>query len=199
MEDIIQIKCPFDGAVLSVKNQPGIESKYVTCPVCNHKYPFTQFKRVALSGPADEPGTEYPHEEEKTSYDSGDVPEMPAREAENFTLGLLRLAGSEVTFRLKPGRNVIGRKATKSTADFQIDTADNRSMSREHIVVEVKKVPGSGFVHYVYLFKEKVNDTFIGAEPLLFGDCLILNHGDIIKLPDATLTFEIPDDEATEI
>ena len=46
MDEIIQIKCPFDGAILSVKNQPGIETKNVTCPACKHKYPFTQYKRV---------------------------------------------------------------------------------------------------------------------------------------------------------
>lgn len=27
MDEIIQIKCPFDGAILSVKNQPDIETK----------------------------------------------------------------------------------------------------------------------------------------------------------------------------
>lgn len=46
MDDIIQIRCPFCRAILSVKNQPKIESKNVTCPVCKHKYPFPQFKRI---------------------------------------------------------------------------------------------------------------------------------------------------------
>lgn len=27
MDEIIQIKCPFDGVILSVKNQPDIETK----------------------------------------------------------------------------------------------------------------------------------------------------------------------------
>ena len=27
MDEIIQIKCPFDGAILSVKNQPDIDKK----------------------------------------------------------------------------------------------------------------------------------------------------------------------------
>lgn len=46
MNYVIKIKCPFDGAVLSVKNQPGIERKSVTCPVCRNKYPFTRYTRV---------------------------------------------------------------------------------------------------------------------------------------------------------
>ena len=192
MDDIIQIKCPFDGAILSVKNQPGIESKNVTCPICKHKYPFTQFKRVDKTvNTGDDPDTEYPggngHNDEAT--DLGQL---------NFTIGRLKVSGAGTTFRLKPGRNVIGRKATKSGADFQIDTGEQRAMSREHIVVEVKKVPAKGFVHYLSLFKEKVNKTWLGNEQLLFGDVIVLNHGDIIKLPDATLIFEIPDDEATD-
>lgn len=199
MDEIIQIKCPFDGAVLSVKNQPGIETKNVTCPICKHKYPFTQFKRVYNTsvGSGD---TEYPDFEEHTNYAyDGGSGEKTNLGGMNFTIGKVKLIGTGISYQLKPGRNVIGRKGTKSSADFQIDTADKRLMSREHIVIEVKKVPPKGFVHYISLFKEKVNKTCIGNEPLLYGDCIVLNHGDVIKLPDADLKFEIPDDEATEI
>ena len=200
MDEIIQIKCPFDGAVLSVKNQPGIETKNVTCPICKHKYPFTQFKKVIPANSNDDPDTEYPNGDESTSYAyGGDSDEKTDFGEMNFTLGKVKLIGTGISYQLKVGRNIIGRKGTKSNANFQIDTAEKRSMSREHIVIEVKKVPGKGFVHYVSLFKEKVNKTYIGNEPLLYGDCIVLNHGDIIKLPDASLKFEIPDDEGTDI
>ena len=33
MNDLIQIQCPGDGAILTIKNQPGLENKNVTCPV----------------------------------------------------------------------------------------------------------------------------------------------------------------------
>lgn len=201
MDEIIQIKCPFDGAVLSVKNQPGIETKNVTCPICKHKYPFTQFRRVNQTSSNDDPDTEYPGgEEEKTSYTYGN---KSSEETEigspNFTLGKLKILGGSGSYQLKPGRNIIGRRGQKSEANFQIDTGEKRSMSREHIVIDVKKVPGKGFVHYISLFKEKVNKTYIGNEPLVYGDCIILAHGDVIKLPDANLKFEIPDEEATDI
>lgn len=200
MNEIIQIKCPFDGAVLSVKNQPGIETKDVICPICKHKYPFTQFKRVTQTMDNREPGTEYPGNEEHTRYAYGNHSNEETDFGQmNFTLGKVRLLGTGVSYQLKPGRNVIGRKGEKSNADFQIDTAEKRSMSREHIVIEVKKVPSKGFVHYVSLFKERINKTYIGDEPILYGDCMVLNHGDIIKLPDASLKFEIPDDDATNI
>lgn len=204
MDEIIQIKCPFDGAVLSVKNQPGIETKNVTCPICKHKYPFTQFKRVTQAANNDDPDTEYPGGEERTNYDGehtsyGGEEKTEIGKQPNYTLGKVTAIGSGVSYQLRPGRNVIGRKGQKSEANFQIDTADKRSMSREHIVIEVKKLPLKGFVHYVSLYKEKVNKTSIGNEPLLFGDCIVLNHGDIIKLPDASLKFEIPDGEETDI
>lgn len=197
MDEIIQIKCPFDGAVLSVKNQPGIETKNVTCPVCRHRYPFTQFKRVAPPVRSNESDTEYPVGEDRTSYEAEEKTKIGNRP--NYTLGKVTVVDSGLSYQLRPGRNVIGRKGQKSGANFQIDTADKRSMSREHIVIDVKKHPVKGFVHYVSLYKEKVNQTFICNEPLLYGDCIVLNHGDLIKLPDATLRFEISDGEETVI
>lgn len=201
MNEIIQIKCPFCGAVLSVKNQPGMESKSVTCPVCKHKYLFTEFKRVSGGGSSDDDDTDYPGgnggDDDNTRYDDDD--KTSGLLNPNLVLGKLVVVGTGTSFQLRPGRNVIGRKAQKSAANFQLATGESRAMSREHIVVEAKRVPGKGFVHYLSLFKEKVNDTFHGNEQLLFGDCIVLKHGDIIKLPDAKLRFEIPDDEGTEI
>lgn len=195
MDEIIQIKCPFCGAVLSVKNQPGIETKNVSCPICKQKSPFTQFKRVTPGGAAgDDSLTEYPQHEEHTQYIAKEQTEI---KSQNLIIGQLRINDSGVKFQLKPGRNVVGRKASKSEADFQIETGENRNMSREHIAIEVKKVPGKGFMHFLMLCKERINKTFIGNDPLLYGDRIVLNHGDIIRLPDCTLKFEIPDEEAT--
>lgn len=195
MNEIIQIKCPFDGAVLSVRNQPGIETKNVTCPICKHKFPFAQFKRVKASSDNDEPDTEYP-DEESTGHgdDSMTKYDLP----KNFILGNVKLMETGMSYQLRLGRNVIGRKASRSEANIQIDTAGKRMMSREHIIIEVKNVPAKGLVHCVSLFKDKINKTFIGNTPLIYGDRIILSHGDIIKLPDATLIFEIPDEEVTE-
>jgi hypothetical protein len=195
MESIIKIKCPFDGAVLSVKNQPGIEGKSVTCPVCKNTYPFTQFRRITSNVSSNDPDTEYPKVGESPTFDEKTEISNPA----NYTLGKIAVIGSGQSYQLKPGRNIIGRKGQKSEANFQIDTAEKHFMSREHIVIEVKKLPIKGYVHYVSLYKEKVNKTFIGNEPLLYGDCLVLHHGDLIKLPDATLRFEIPDEDETDI
>ena len=193
MNEIIQIKCPFDGAVLSVKNQPGIESKSVTCPICKHKYPFTQFKKVTMRNEDDEPGTDFVG----SGAFSKDVKKEPFPEI-NFTLGRIKVIGVGQAYQLKIGKNIIGRKAKQSTSDFMIDTGSNRMMSREHIIIEVKNVPGKGLVHYLSLFKDKVNPTFIGNEPLYFGDCIVLNDKTTIRMPGADLLFESPDEDETE-
>lgn len=203
MDEIIQIKCPFDGAELSVKNHPGIEKKSLTCPACKNRYPFTQFRRVSPRTGNQDTDTEYPsgcgHADNKgKTAGCGGEGMTETGGHPNYTLGKITAVEYGISYDLKPGRNVIGRKGQKSGADFQIDTAGKRSMSREHIVIEVKSVPAKGFVHYALLYKEKVNKTFIGNEQLLYGDCIVLNHGDMVRLPDATLRFEIPDDEGTE-
>lgn len=191
-----KIKCPCCGAILAVKMQPGIENKTITCLVCKESSPFKSYK-VVIDKKSDE-HTEYPDKgyDEHTSYSSSEDTNM--RSGLNFTLGRLQVLNLPTSaYRLKTGRNVIGRKASASTADFQIPVEGKR-MSREHLVIEVKKVQGKGFVHYASLYKQKVNETLINQERLEFGDCIVLKHGDTIKLPDATITFEIPDDEGTE-
>ncbi len=198
MNEIIKIKCPFCGAVLTVKNQVGIESKSVTCPICKQKSPFKDFKKILDQ--ANDDRTQYPGDDEKTSYrTSSSDPGTDISTGLNFTLGKLRVLPYGPSFQLKPGKNIIGRRATQSTADFQISTEGSKRLSREHLVIEIKKVPGKGFVHYASLYKEKTNKTFIGSEQLEYGDCIVLNHGDVIKLPDVNVKFEIPDEEGTDL
>lgn len=196
MDDIIKIKCPYCGAVLSVKNQAGIESKSVTCPICKQKSPFKDFKKVVDK--VNDERTQYPGDDEKTSYRTSSDPGTDIGNGLNFTLGKLRVMPSGPSFQLKPGNNIIGRRATQSSADFQIPMEGSKRLSREHLVIEIKKVQGKGFVHYASLCKQKTNKTFIGSEQLEYGDCLVLNHGDIIKLPDVNVKFEIPDEEGTD-
>lgn len=171
--ETIQIKCPCCGAVLAVKKQPGIESKSVTCPVCKQKSPFAAFGRP--SGKKDEDKTVYP----------GEV-------SANVNAGMLVKPGTGERFALKEGRNVIGRKSSVSSSDIQIPLPNEmKRMSKEHIVIDVKDVPGRGLVHYASLYKEKVNPTAVNGEPLAFGECVVLNDGDRLNLPDADLIFKL--------
>ena len=188
MEDTVKIKCPFCGCILIVKNQPDIESKFVTCPNCKRKSAFANYKKVLASS---EDCTIYPQQNEDfkskscsehTQFCSG----------ENLVVGSVIVNGKSV--RLKAGKNIIGRKAVQSSATIQIPN-DSKRMSREHLMIEVRRVPGKGFVHYASLCKERTNATFIGNDRLEYGDCVILRDGDVIKLPDASLRFEMDNSE----
>lgn len=192
MSEIIHIKCPWCSAVLSVPNQPGIEGKNVTCPVCKHKTSFTNF--IQVRNRVEEP-TEYPGQGEDTRYGGEEATELPQQQ---LVIGRLNVLPVGPHFQLTSGRNVIGRKATASSADIQISTGESKLMSREHLMIEVKRVAGKGFVHYLSLFKEKVNRTCINNDVLEYGDCVILKHGDIIHLPGLDLKFEMPDSDETD-
>lgn len=49
MSEYIQKKCPRCGAILTIRNQSGLESTTVTCPVCHQTYPFGQMREVNLN------------------------------------------------------------------------------------------------------------------------------------------------------
>lgn len=190
--DTQKIKCPCCGAILTIKKITGIEGKNIKCPVCNSSTPHKLYKDV--SAPQQHDHTEY-HGSNRLRKE-----ETQINMSQNFTYGELTVLNSNVPkLRLKTGKIIIGRKANSSVADFQIPTDGSNRMSKEHLVIEVKKVPQRGIVHYISLYKERVNDTFLNNEKMVYGDCVVLKNGDLIKLPDATLKFEISDDEGTEL
>lgn len=198
-QDVIKIRCPHCGAQLSVKNQPGIEGKSVTCPICKQKSPFTAFKKVNIA--QQDPGTDLPGQganggnSDATQFDGRNG--GAANQLRCECVGKLFVNSTGQTFTLKPGRNVIGRKAQASSANIQIDTGEGRRMSREHIVIDVRTV-GNHTLFVASLYKEHVNATSIGQEPMVFGDEVILKAGSVIHLPDADLTFNVFDKDGTE-
>lgn len=197
MSDIIQIKCPFCGALLSVKALPGIENKSITCPVCKQTNKYAQYMAATAGGAS---GAMHSGAPAPQPHGFGGAEDATQYGPMNFNIGRLRLAGTGITYQLLPGKNEVGRKSSNSSVDFQIDTGVNRRMSRNHLTVEVVKEPHKGFVHYVSLSKENVNPTTVDGNPLLYGvDKVILHNGAVIRLPDAELRFEMPDEEATEI
>lgn len=183
MEDgIIKVKCPYCGSVLKIKKINNYNA-LLKCPACRQSATLSDYKVVVNKEP------------DKTicSTECGDE--------KNYTIGEICLLpeGSAQSFKLKVGRNVIGRKCSSSKSDFQIDTNGKNRMSREHLVIDVKNDPYLGYIHCASLYKEKVNDTFIRNEKIEYGDCVIVKNGDIIKLPDASILFRMRDGDETEI
>lgn len=192
MNELIKIRCPFCSSTLSVAPVPGIESKSVTCPVCKRKSPFTDFKQPDTQ----EKPTDYEGNGSNSSA-SNTSGHTPSAGGSNFA-GQICLLKSGETFPLKPGRNVIGRKASSSKATVQIPTGESKRVSREHLVINANSIPGQGYMYTISLFKEHVNKTLVNGTELLPGEELPLKHGCRIDLPDVQLRFEIVDEEGTD-
>lgn len=174
MNNTLKIKCPFCGAILAIKNQSGLENLNVTCPVCKTTHPIKSCKVIQTYQKEE---TKYFNQYDELNKNIGHI-------------GQVRVIGDDIQiFHLELGENIIGRKASNSSAKIQLITESKR-MSREHIIINVKESE-KGYVHIVSLYKPKVNETLINQDPLVYGDSIILKHGDKIVLPDITLLFEI--------
>ena len=197
-QNVITIKCPSCGKVMQVADMPNINQKYATCVACKTRRLVGEYLRVQTA--QQEENTQYPGSGGAKGHAAPGSEETQTNlggQGGNTIIGRLTVAGTGQSFQLRPGRQVIGRQGSNPPLpDFGIAT-DNRRVSRQHIVVEVKKIPGKGYVHYASLFKERVNATYVGNTQLAFGDTVVLRHGDILRLPDTELRFELPDEEGT--
>lgn len=91
------------------------------------------------------------------------------------------------TYQLAVGFNTIGRKASSSTASVQIAT-DDRTMSRNHAVIEVRNAGGQ-LLHILKNGANK-NPSYLNNALVNQGDQLILNNGDRLKMGNTILTFK---------
>ena len=198
MSGLIEIKCPFCGAGARIQKKQDMEKKSYSCSNCKRKYPFEDWKKAAAKSFVGLPKTSQTNTHNNVVDKCNDG--RTCYGAINVAIGKLKLAGTDISYQLKLGANEIGRKSNKSIVDFAIDTGESRIMSRKHLLIEVVKEPLRGYVHYVSLCKENVNPTTVNGRVLCFGiDRVVLNDGAVIKLPDAELLFEIPDDDVTHI
>lgn len=93
----------------------------------------------------------------------------------------------EQHFPLVEGEYIIGRKSSASGANIKIETAD-RSMSREHIRIEVKKDEHGGYKHYLSDNNSK-NHTLYNSNYLETGEKVVLNDDDEIIIGHTILRF----------
>lgn len=194
----IKIKCPQCGAVLSVKPMAGLQTKNVTCPVCKYKGLFTTFK---IHAPNQQESNDF---SDSTQYAGGGghggfSDDTDLGHKFNQSPGQLRVLPTGQVFRLKEGRNVIGRQAAHSSANIQLPTGSGRRMSREHIVIDVQNINGKGMTAYISLFKKEVNKTLVNGNQLVYGDMIVLKDGNVVDLPDMQVRYEIPDEDKTEM
>ena len=188
----MEIKHRTCGAVLQIPRIDDMEKLKkgkITCPVCKKTVPFAEFSII-----------EKENNEATNTDENSELTDNTIKETHNFILGKLTFEPpvlSPITLRV--GNNIIGRKCNGSTADIQIPIAnESKRTSRDHIKIEVKSIKGRGYVHCVSLCKERVNTTYFNNKPMQYGDCFVLKNGDILKLPDSTITFLLSDPNDTE-
>jgi len=105
--------------------------------------------------------------------------------AKQCGLGLLTVLPTTGTpqqeFQLSEGVMIVGRKAKVSTATICIMT-DDKTMSRNHLCIEVKKNPkGNGFFYYLSDNNSK-NRTLYNGKCLENREVVVLNNNDVLVL-----------------
>lgn len=167
---MISIKCPHCHVGLKVdegKIPLGITS--FKCPKCKQSVPVSL---LSAETPADESDTVL-IQPLKTS--TGKITVLPDADT------------SEQTFFLYEGVITIGRKSNASKATLCIVTGD-KSMSREHIRLEVKKDGKGGYKHYLSDNNSK-NHTLYNSNYLENGEVVVLNDNDEIIIGRTVLRF----------
>lgn len=96
------------------------------------------------------------------------------------------------TFKLKIGRNIIGRKSVSKPCDVMIDTQD-KEMSRNHCIIDV--IPDARGNRYLLSDMGSGNGTFINAKKesmLKQGMEVLLQDGDIIQMGQTKVVIKMP-------
>lgn len=212
MDQFIQIKCPFCGAVLKVKQQAGLERASITCPVCKKKSPFSSYESVVKKGGEE---TEIPggfrsvYNSEETQLPGGgghgtNNERTQIRENVNSVIGCL-VEKSGKRWPLHPGVNTVGRKTQSNpqsveipVTDYYAGTEHQRKMSRSHAKIEVTRLPNGSYKHVLYNWQNQ-NPTYVGGESIDAGDRIVLNSGATVRFANIDVRFVIDDPDSTTL
>lgn len=192
----ILVKCPNCSQRLNINVVPGLANKKLTCPACKEVSPFSSFILLQKS-----PAPAAPQGGQAMSDDAGRtqiVANNVSHEDSSRTMvaanvngrvgRFIAVAGNLAPMQLKEGRNILGRENSTAAVDIALP-AQYKYVSRQHLIIDVKRT-AIGYVHTVMLCKSEVNRTYVNSMQLAYGDQVILNDGDIVKLPDLSLRFD---------
>ena len=172
---MISVKCPHCKVGLRVdetKIPKGIVS--FKCPKCKKEIPLSYLDNKIGQGVNDETLVVSPKAKEAgigylTVFPAPDTPQQE--------------------FQLNEGKLIVGRKAKVSTATICIQTED-KTMSRSHLLIEVKKDPkGNGYFHYLSDNNSK-NHTLYNGKCIEEGDVVVLKDNDEIVLGRTIIRFK---------
>jgi pSer/pThr/pTyr-binding forkhead associated (FHA) protein len=170
---MISVKCPHCKVGLKVDETripKGIES--FKCPKCK--------REIFLS-----------YLDHKLGQDSDSETIVIFPKAKDKGIGrLIVLPGVDTPqqeFQLNEGIVIVGRKAKASTANICIQTED-KTMSRSHIRIEVKKNPKGEYFHYLSDNNSK-NNTLYNGKCIENGDMVVLKNDDEIIMGRTIIRF----------
>ena len=171
---MISVKCPHCKIGLKV-DETRIPESIVSfkCPKCKKEIPISYLDQKIGQGTDDETLVVSP-------------------KSKDGSLGSLTVFATSGTpqqeFQLSEGILIVGRKAKVSTATICIQT-DDKTMSRSHIRIEVKKNPkGNGYFHHLSDNNSK-NHTLYNGKSIESGDVVVLKDNDEIVLGRTIVRF----------
>jgi predicted Zn finger-like uncharacterized protein len=170
---MISVKCPHCKAGLKV-NETKIPESILSfkCPKCKNEIPVS-FIRQKL--------------ESQNVFETV----VLVKKSKNQGIGRLTVLQNEDTpqqeFQLQEGENIIGRKANVCMASVCILTED-KTMSRSHVKIEVKKNPKGGYFHCLS-DNNSINHTLYNGKSIESEDIVVLRDGDELLLGKTTVRF----------
>lgn len=160
-----KITCPHCKAMIEVTNPKGLDYREITCP--NPACKATLHVRF---------------------YEGETI--LAENKEQKESLGAIEYNGRKMP--LHEGKNSIGRKDSKNTADIGVETTD-KSMSRQHCQIEVIRLKSGKVKPVISELREQEKmekmPTMINGEPLKVGDRIVLDDGDSIKLGETVVRF----------
>lgn len=173
--------CPSCRHQLSFEEFPDYRSKIFECKHCHFRAQFNLFQ----SGRSSQGGHGADNE----------ATQLPSNMQMSFDAGQIRVVSTGQVFALNKGSNVIGRKASSSTATIQIE--GDAHMSRQN--VEIQVVHGaSGYEHHLVEINS-TNMVQLNGKDIQRNDILKITFGDRITLGQTTIVLENVDEEATRL
>lgn len=210
MDNKIFIVCPNCSSRLSIRELPGIQDKFLTCPKCKYKAKVSVYKAQAMQTPAGQPvnlgGTNGGYSQSMASNEPSTVVAgmnggMQQNIAPVMQPGQLRIMQTGQVCVLHEGSQVIGRLATTSTAEIKIGGNGymDQYMSRNHARIDVIRRPDGSLEHRLQEATRTVNGIVHNGIKMSSGDVNILEYGDEIVLGKTHFVFEASNNDATRV
>lgn len=184
------------GKVYTIKEKAVVGKTYkVICPVCGKVIKAAPDKegQVILHCPNKDTSIGYRAKAGKANSDNADdqgpVPTQSAHAKALKSAGRLEWGGFffKKKAKLHVGTNIVGREDAESPSDISFK---DEYMSRRSVAIEVQKDSNHSGYNFKLTVLNASNPVYVGSHPLLVGNSIYLNYGDVIKMGNTVLTFK---------